>query len=50
MLLGLTQHLRKITLTIMNDNGAAVTSNLVKGRFEHFSTENVDISEATLVG
>lgn len=38
------------TLSTMDDNGAVVPSNLVEGRFVHFSTDNVDINEATLDG
>jgi glutamate-1-semialdehyde aminotransferase len=38
------------TLSTMDDNGAVVSPNLVEGRFVHFSTDNVDINEATLDG
>ena len=38
------------TLTTMDDNGSVVPPNLVEGRFVHFSTDNVDINEATLDG
>ena len=38
------------TLSTMDDNGAVVPPNLVEGRFVHFSTDNVDINEATLDG
>ena len=34
----------------MDGNGAVITPNLVEGRFVHFSTDNVDINEATLDG
>lgn len=34
----------------MDDDGAVVPQNLVKGRFVHFSTDNVDINEYTLDG
>lgn len=34
----------------MDDNGSVVPPNLVEGRFVHFSTDNVDINEATLDG
>ena len=34
----------------MDNNGAVVPQNLVKGRFVHFSTDNVDINEYTLDG
>ena len=42
--------LAKKTLETMDDDGAVVPKNLVKGRFVHFSTDNVDINEYTLDG
>lgn len=38
------------TLTTVDHNGAVVPTNLVKARFVHFSTDNVDINETTLDG
>ena len=35
------------TLETMDDTGAIVPQNLVRGRFVHFSTDNVDINEYT---
>ena len=32
----------------MDEHGAVVPPNLVRGSFVHFSTDNVDINEATL--
>ena len=40
----------KKTLETMDDDGAVVPQNLVKGRFFHFSTDNMDINEYTLDG
>jgi len=34
----------------LDSNGAVVFRNLVKGRFVHFSADNVDINEYTLDG
>jgi len=42
--------LAKTTLDTIDDDGAVVHQNLVKGRFVHFSTDNVNISEYTLDG
>ena len=36
------------TLKTMDEHGAVVPPNLVRGRFVHFSTDTVDINEATL--
>ena len=36
--------LAKKTLETMNDDGAVVPKQFVKGRFVHFSTNNVDIN------
>ena len=38
------------TLTTMDADGSVVPPNLVEGRFVHFSTDNVDINEATVDG
>ena len=38
------------TLKTMDKNGAIVPPKLVRGRFVHFSTDKVDINEATLDG
>lgn len=42
--------LAKNTLQSMGHDGAVVPQNLVKGRFVHFSADNVDINECTLDG
>ena len=42
--------LGKKTLDTMDGSGAVIPPNLVKGRFLHFSTDNVDINEYTLDG
>ncbi len=42
--------LAKKTLESMGDDGAVVPQNLVKGRFVHFSADNVDINKYTLEG
>lgn len=46
----LDTELAKTTLETMGDDGAIVPQNLVKGRFVHFSADNVDINEYTLDG
>ena len=42
--------LAKKTLETIDDDGSVVPQNLVKGRYVHFSTDNVDINEYTLDG
>ena len=42
--------LAKKTLETMDATGAVVPTNLVKGRFVHFSADNVDINEYTMDG
>lgn len=42
--------LAKKTLDTMDDDGAVVPKNLVKGGFVHLSTDNVDRNEYTLNG
>ena len=37
----------KKTLESLGDDGAIVPQNLVKGRFIHFSADNIDINEYT---
>ena len=42
--------LAKKTLDTMNKDGGVIPQNLVKNRFVHFSTDNIDINEHTLDG
>ena len=42
--------LDKKTVDTMDESGAVIPPNLVKGRFLHFLTDNVDINEYTLDG
>ena len=42
--------LAKKTLESMDGNGSVILPNLVEGRFVHFTTDNIDINEASLDG